>query len=174
MVILFSNRKNKCEKEIIEILLKYGASYISDKCVSENKGKFTILSTYKNTKIELNYGIAVIIDDTERFSKQTFPIGITGICEDNNTKALEIFKNSGIAVISCGICGKNTITLSSINNDDLLTSLQRTLNDNCGNKIDPSEFKIKLTKNYLPFSVMASVAILLINGITPYEFWILL
>lgn len=172
MVILFSNRKNRCENEIIEILTKYGASYISDKCVSENKGNFTIISIYKNTKIDLKSGIAVMIDDLNRFENQVFPIGITGICEDVNTKALQIFKNSGIAVISCGINSKNTITLSSINNDDLLTSLQRTLNDNLGNNIYPSEFKIKLTKKYLPFSIMASVAILLINGITPNEFWI--
>ena len=43
MVLLLSNRKNKCENEIIEILQKYGAQYISDKYVSNDKGDFTIL-----------------------------------------------------------------------------------------------------------------------------------
>ena len=37
MVILFSNRNNKIEKEIINILTKYGANYISDKIITENK-----------------------------------------------------------------------------------------------------------------------------------------
>lgn len=170
MVILLTGRKNKTEKEIIEILTKYGASHISDKSVFENNGAFTIISTYKKTKIKIDKGVAVFIDDTERFNEQEFPIGIIGICETSNVKALETFKKSGNAVINCGINLKNTVTLSSINDNELLASLQRTVMDNCGNQIDPSEFKIKLTKEYLPFSVMASVAVLLLNGIIPNEF----
>ncbi len=170
MVILFSGRKSRTEKEIIEILTKHGATYISDKFVAENQGLFTIISTYKKTDISLNKGIAVFIDDTDRFNQQTFPIGIIGICEDSNIKALELFKKSHNAVISCGINSKNTVTLSSINDDGLLASLQRTVTDNCGNQIYPSEFKIKLTKEFSPFAVMASVAVLLLNGIVPTEF----
>ncbi len=170
MVILFSGRQSKTEKEIIEILKTYGASYISDKTVTENKGKFTIISTYKKTDIELEKGIAIFIDNTDRFKQQSFPIGVIGICEDTNTKALEIFKKNHIAVISCGINLKNTITLSSFNDENLLASLQRTVTDNSGNQIDPSEFKIKLTKNYSSFSIMASIAVLLLNGIFPIEF----
>lgn len=174
MVILFSGRKSKTEKEIIEILTKYGATYISDKLVSQNQGLFTIISTYKKTEINLNKGIAVFIDDTDRFTQQDFPIGIIGICEDTNIKALETFKNSRIAVISCGINLKNTITLTSINDDELFASLQRTVTDNSGTQIDPRELKIKLTKKFSPFAVMASVAVLLLNGILPTEFWIIL
>ncbi len=170
MVILFSSRKDKREKEIIEILTKYGASYISDKSVIKNNGSFTIISAYKKTEIDTKNGIAVFIDETPRFENQQFPIGIIGICEDINHKALEIFQKNGIAVISCGASLKNTITLSSINDSGLLAALQRTVTDNFGNKIDPSEFKIKLTKEYSPFAVMASVAVLLINGIMPTEF----
>ena len=172
MVILFSSRKDKREKEIIEILTKYGASYISDKSVIKNNGNFTIISAYKKTEINTKNGIAIFIDETPRFKNQQFPIGIIGICEDINHKALEIFQKNGIAVISCGANLKNTITLSSINDSGLLAALQRTVTDNFGNKIDPSEFKIKLTKEYSPFAVMASVAVLLINGIMPSEFWI--
>ena len=170
MVILFSGRNSKTEKEIIEILTKYGGNYISDKFVSENTGNFTIISVYKKSEIKLKKGIAVFIDETDRFLCQNLPIGIIGICEDINQKALEIFKQNNIAVISCGINAKNTVTLSSFNSNSLLASLQRTLTDNYGNNIVPSEFKIKLTNKYSPFSVMASIAVLLINGIVPKEF----
>lgn len=170
MVILFSGRKSKTEKEIIEILTKHGGNYISDKFVSENEGKFTIISVYKKTEIKLKKGIAIFIDETDRFKKQTFPIGIIGICEDNNLSALQLFKQSNNAVISCGISAKNTVTLSSFNSETLLASLQRSLIDNCGNPIDPCELKIKLTKNYSSFSIMASIAVLLLNGITPQQF----
>lgn len=170
VVILFAPRKSRIEKEIIEILTQHGANYISDKFVSENDGNFTIISVYKKTELKLKKGIAVFIDESERFENQSFPIGIIGICEDENQRALKIFKENNIAVISCGINAKNTVTLSSINSTSLLASLQRTLTDNCGNQIDPSEFKIKLNKNFSSFSVMASIAVLLLNGIIPKEF----
>ena len=79
MVILFSGRKSAVEREIIEILCKYGANYISDKAVSAGDGGFTIISEYKKTDINLKNGIAVFIDDTDRFENQVFPDGITGI-----------------------------------------------------------------------------------------------
>ena len=65
---------------------------------------------------------------------------------------------------------KNTVTLSSLNDNTLLTSLQRTVTDSKGTDIMPSEFKVKLNKKYNPFAVMACVAVLLINGIMPTEF----
>ena len=53
MVILFSGRKDRFEREIIEILTKYGALYISDKSVLENKNTFTIISAYKKRNLVL-------------------------------------------------------------------------------------------------------------------------
>lgn len=170
MVILLSGRKSAVEKEIINILTKYNATYISDKMVTAGKGSMTIVSEYKKTQIDVKKGVAVIIDDTDRFIGQTFQKGIIGICEEENLKALQIFSNSDIPVICCGMGAKNTITLSSLNSDTLLASLQRTITDHFGNKLYPSEFKIKLTKKYSPFSVMASTAILLLNGIMPDKY----
>lgn len=170
MVILFSGRKSAVEKEIIEILTGYGANYISDKAVTENSGSFTIISEYKKTDIKLKNGIAVFIDDTDRFKGQIFPLGTVGICEDSNRKALEIFKENNIPVISCGMSAKNTVTLSSLGSDLLLAALQRTVIDFSGTELDPEEFRIKLIKSYTPFAVMASVAVLLLKGITPEAF----
>ncbi|MBO5089319.1 MAG: hypothetical protein J6C27_00190 [Clostridia bacterium] len=170
MVLLLSNRKNKCENEIIEILQKYGAQYISDKYVSNDKGDFTILSIYKKCELKINKGIAVFLDNKCRFSDQKIPVGIIGICEEENFSALEILKNNKIATVCCGMGNKNSITLSSVGNDALFTCLQRSLQNSDGEIIEQGEYKIKLTKSYLPFSVMASAAILLLKGITPYEF----
>jgi len=170
MVILFSGRKSETEKEIIEILCSYGGDYISDKTVRREKGFFTVISEYKKTDLKLKKGIALILDDTERFEGQIFPQGIIGICEDTNQKALQLFEKSKVPVISCGMSSKNTVTLSSLNSETLLTALQRTVTDITGKDIEPGEFKIRLTKGYHPFSVMASVAVLLLFGISPKEF----
>lgn len=167
MVILFSDRKSKTEREIIKILCGYGANYISDKAVTGNGGSFTIVSEYKKTDICLKNGIVVFTEETDRFRGQKFPIGTVGICEDRNKKALQLFHDSLIPVISCGMSAKNTVTLSSLNSNSLLASLQRTVTDCRGNSLYPEEFKIKLTDSYTPFAVMASAAVLLLNGITP-------
>ncbi len=170
MVILLANRKSKCEKEIIKILQKYGGDYISDKVLSENSGNFTIVSIYKKTEIAIDKGIAVFVEKNLRFIDQKFPIGIVGVCEENNHTALETLKKSRNAVITCGINNKNTITLSSIADNTLLATLQRSIYDIKGNLLEPCEFKIKLTEKFSPFAVMSAVAILLYSGITPQEF----
>lgn len=172
MVILFSNRKNKCEDEIIEILCQNGGTYISDKKVKGGNGLFTVISEYKKTELELDNLIAVFLDDTERFKAQTFPKNTIGICENCNINALSVFEENNIPVICCGLNSKNTITLSSFGDRSLLTALQRSITDINGLEIEPSEFKIKLRKSYNPFSVMAASAILLLCGIKPSVFWI--
>ena len=170
MVVLFSNRKNNIEKEIIKILTKYGANYISDKIITKNKSTFTIISEYKATTLNLNKGIAVFLDDTERFSSQKFPEGFIGICEDTNIKALDIFKNSKIPVITCGMSNKNTVTVTSLSSNFLISSIQRSICNCFGEETEPAEYKIKLTNKYLPISVMFCTSILLLNGIIPFEF----
>ncbi len=167
MVILFADRKSKTEKEIIEILTLFGASYISDKTVCSTEGAFTVVSEYKCIDLILNDGIAVICDITDRFKSQRFPTGIIGVCEDTNIKALDLFHKNHIPVITCGMNAKNTVTLSSLDNNIPFITLQRRITNLKGKIIEPAEFNIKLSKNYSPFSVMASVAILLLEGQIP-------
>ena len=167
MVILFAERKSKTEKEIIEILTLFGASYISDKTVCSLEGAFTVVSEYKSIDLKLNDGIAVFCDTTHRFKKQLFPSGTIGICEDTDIKALNLFLENHTPVISCGMNGKNTVTLSSLEDNIPLITLQRRITDLKGRIIEPAEFKINLKKNYSPFSIMASVTILLLEGQLP-------
>lgn len=170
VVILFADRKSRTEKEIIDILTLFGANHISDKTVCSQEGVFTVVSEYKNIDIKLKSGIAVLCDTTQRFNKQSLPLGIIGICEDTNINALNLFYKNHIPVISCGMGNKNTITLSSLENNIMFVTLQRKITDIKGRIIEPAEFKITLKKNYSPFSVMASVAIILLEGLAPKKF----
>ena len=51
MVLLISERKNKCAAEVSEILINHGANHISDKSICENGGKFTFINLYKKSEI---------------------------------------------------------------------------------------------------------------------------
>ena len=170
MVILLSNRKSKLEKEIVKILEKYGGNFISDKTLYINGEGFNIISFYKKAEISIDKGVAVFLEKNIRFKDQKLPIGIVGICEENDITALEIFKKNHNAVITCGVNNKNTITFSSISQNTLFATLQRCVYDINGNLLEPCELKIKLTENFSSFSVICSVIILLYHGIVPKEF----
>ena len=170
MVILFSERKNDTEKEIIEILTYHNGNYISDRTIKGDNGAFTVISEYQKTDLQLEKGVVLILGNTKRFKDQKIPTGIVGICEDNNHSAFKLFEKSRIPVISCGMNSKSTLTISSLEDSTMFLSLQRIITDINGNEIEPFEFKIKLKKIYNPFSVMASSAVLLTNGIIPFEF----
>lgn len=172
MVLLISERKNKCAAEVSEILINHGANHISEKSICENGGKFTFINLYKKSEILASKIIVVYFDDNERFSKQSLPETTIGICEENNLTALENFKYNNSVVITCGTGSLNTISISSINQNSLLATLQRSIIDIYGNVIFPAEFKIRLSKSYSPYSVMVATAVLLLNGITPQIFWI--
>lgn len=169
MVILFSNRKNPTENEIVGILTSCGAGYISDKKIISDNTNFNVVSEYKKTNLLLKRCIAVFMDNGDRFKGQLFPSGTIGICEDSNLKALELFKENKIPVISCGMNAKNTITLSSLDKAVLVT-LQRTITDINGKSILPGEYPINLSRSFSAFSVMASTAALLLHGVIPNKF----
>lgn len=167
MVILFSDRKSVVEKEIISILTNFGATYISDKRVICGNTPITVIGVYKKTDLNIKKGVAVMLGVTNRFKEQKFTNSIIGICESSDKEAVEIFSKSPIAVISCGMGTKNTVTVSSIKENTALVTFQRNLTDIYGKTIEPAEYKIKLKGKYSEFSVMASTAILLLHGINP-------
>lgn len=164
MVIIFSNRKSKLEKEIVEILIACGADVISDKSVVSAGGFFTLAICYKKTEITSKKAIAIFVDDSTKFINQVLPDEVIGICEDKNINALENFKRNKVAVVTCGNNPKNTITLSSIEDGNYILTLQRQITNLKGNILYPADYKITLEKQYSPEAVMLSGAVLcLIN-----------
>lgn len=164
MVILFSKRKSKIQKEISEILHKFGGDLIEDKKIKLGSGEFTVLSVTKPQELELKTAVAVFCDENEKFEKQVLPKGIIAICESENKLALNILKQNGVAAITCGGNPKNTVTFASITDDSAIITLQRSLCELKGNKIEPADFKIKIPPKFSPFSVMAAVTVLLLCG----------
>ena len=164
MVILCSRRKSPIQKEIAEILYKYGGDIIEDKQIKLGGGEFTVLSVTKPQQLLLKSAVTVFCEENEKFEAQLLPKGAIAVCDAQNKTALEILKRNGVAVITCGSGHKNTITLASITENSAIISLQRNLYDLKGKKIEPADFKINLPPKFSPFSVMAAVAVLLLCG----------
>ena len=165
MVILFSNRKSKLEKEITEILTAWGADFISDKSVTVTGGYFTVAICYKKTDLNIKKGIVLILDDTEKFIDLILPQTLCGICEDTNINAIKVFSKNKIPVVTCGINQKNTLTFSSIDKKEFAITLQREITDINGNGIMPADFILSFEKSYSPQAVLLSCAVLCLLGI---------
>ena len=141
MIIIFADKKTKCGTEISDILYR---------CIPKRQTDFDIVTEYSEN-----------ID---------FPPGSIGVCEYSNSEALKSLMKNCVPVISCGMNGKNTVTLSSVGGSSALVSLQRTVTDIYGRDREPAEFRIRLTHSRSPFAVAAAAAVLLLLGITPDEF----
>lgn len=169
MTIIFSERKNTAAAAVSGLLQKKGACCISDRRITGGR-KFPVVNAYRPTVLETGRAAAVLFGGSGRFAGQTFPPGVTGICEDTDLEALALFRESNIPVISCGMNPKSTLALSSLSGSVLFASLQRTVTDLQGIPVEPGEFGIHLSAPFSPFPVMAAAAVLLLNGIRPDSF----
>lgn len=84
------------------------------------------------------------------------------IINTDNVNNLKLLKDLELTVITYGFNTKATITASSVNEEEVLVCLQRSITDIKGNNIEPQEIKVKLEKD--ANCTMAIEAILLIYG----------
>lgn len=169
MVLIFSSRNGRIEREITEILCSYGGTYVSDSTVIEGDSRFTVVSRRKAGYIKAKHSLALFLDSNEKFNRQRFSRNTVGICESSNTAALTVFKRNKIPVLCFGMNSRNTVTLSGIDSDTVSVSIRRTFTDINSKLFEPIDFKLKLKSAYHPISVMACVSVLLMHGIIPNE-----
>ena len=170
MITIFSKPRCKESKEIAEILKKHGASVITESAVFSGIGDFSVFFRSKPIKISGDKNIILIADNSDYLTKIKLPKKTIGICESKAQKSLKAFEKSKIQTITCGLNLKSTVTLSSINENSMLVCLQRSLISLYGKTIEPADFKIILTQNYQPFSVMSACILLLLLEIKPEIF----
>ena len=167
MIILLGKKKEKSKNEICEILKSFGAAIYSDCEINTENSNFSVIIFSKNAKISVKKAMVIFCGDARKFENQHFPRSVIGVCEEKNLSALECFKNSFISVASCGINNKNTVTFSSLEKNNIHLSLQRSFYNFYGKAVEPQEIKINFKKDYLPYSIMASVLALLYEEIKP-------
>lgn len=161
MVLVLSERENKIENEITEMLKELGVSVVTDKDRLPLSSDFTAAFIHRNTDIDAKCGIVIATDKLAGFKNQRLPKGFIGVCSENNKNALKLFKSNNLSVITCGSGRKNTLSVSSLDGDSILLCLQRSTTDINGNVIEPCEIKIKLKKRRDLFSLLATVCVLI-------------
>lgn len=165
MVVILSDRKNGFERTMKNKLLKLGGDFISDGKITEGGHIFTGIILNKPSKILLKKGIIILSDNIKNFKKQDIPKGVIGVCREGNFNGLALLERNGIPTISCGTGSKNTLTVSSLNDNDIMVCLQRSITDINGNIVEPCEIKAqnKIKNDF--YATLAAVAVKLIYGI---------
>lgn len=162
MIFILSDKENKTNNEIIEIL-----SFKSLGLTDNQKEMLTVVAVNSTIKIKAEKGIVIVTDRIKNFKNQQIPKNFLGICSENNKNALKLFKANKLSVITCGIGNKNTISISSIAETDMLFCLQRSINDINGNVVLPCEIKVKTKKEYNLFCLLSAVAVMFYHKIKP-------
>ena len=165
MILLYADNNDAVSDRLKTILTDCGA-----KPVPAPKDGFFFLSCQEIPESLPQKGLAIITGNIAEKERTPLPHGWTGICEDENRNALYYFQKSGISVITCGMNPKSTVTLSSLREEGLLLSVQRSFSDLDGNTVEPSEYQIKVSQPIPTFIAAAVTAALLFHGIEPNQF----
>lgn len=87
------------------------------------------------------------------------------VTESDNENALSLLRQSGSPVIGCSMSGCDTLTLSCLDENGALVSLQRSVCTLGGTLIEPCEIKLRLSKETALFPLLAACAVLLLSDI---------
>lgn len=86
------------------------------------------------------------------------------ICSEDDSKSLKALHRMGIPVISCGMCQKSTVTLSSLKKERVMIAVQRQICDSLGRTVPVQE--ISAARDGALYTLMAVTVIRLILGRT--------
>lgn len=87
------------------------------------------------------------------------------LVKNDDTDAIKSLQNQKAYVVTYGLSSKATFTASSIEKNQIVVCLQRTILDVNGNVIEPQEFAVSLIHEYDPELVILIIAICIINGV---------
>ena len=88
----------------------------------------------------------------------TLPAGSVVVVSSEETRQLHILAKQPISVISCGFHSKDTVTLSSRQEDGAVVSLLREITNPDGETVEPLDVPLHLHPGYPDYPLMAAAA----------------
>lgn len=174
-VLVFGDRSEKLFTEkLCQVLKEFGGvlGFCND-CAIEHEKNNAFLFVECDQLCELNWTNAILVFKSrqKRYNFHKFKISeqTVSIVEEGNERALRILKGSPALTLTCGMSPKDTLTLSSISENNAVVSLQREIQDLNGNIIEPCEIKITYKEAFSKFELLTICGILLLSGKINYS-----
>lgn len=134
---------------------------------SNNNMDFLIIDTdiLPNTQIGLR-DIFIFKSETPVLNYSALPEMFCAVVESSNINAISILNNSKTEVVACGFSNKDTLTFSSVTEDSLVVSLQRSLKNVYDITVEPNEVPINLTSEIGHYALLSAIVTLILCGIS--------
>lgn len=123
-----------------------------------------LIKTVSLTGIRNVRGIIVLSDNIQFNEIKDITGELIGITGSDNTSGLEFLGNNSLPTITCGSGSKDTMTYSSLTDDSITVSLQRSITSINKKIITPSEYYLKYN-NIPPDEILKASAVLLLLDI---------
>ena len=171
-VVVYGNtQENDLESVLIGALSAYGGvEYIRPGLLSGYaiKGEPAFLLCHSDAPLNLCLEQCIVV-----FCKGTPPQpielskGSVCIVESSNTEALSLLRGCERTVICCGMSGRDTLSVSSLERNSASVSLQREITTFQGQTVDPGDIPVALSLPADAYSLSAAVGVLLLSGADP-------
>ncbi len=103
----------------------------------------------------------------ESFSERHGVCSLTGcsaVVSSENEAAVRLLSGADAQTVTCGLSGKDTVTITSFTGDTAMIALQRELVSCSGERVQPGEFPVRLRRIYDRYAIMSLAATRLLLG----------
>lgn len=91
--------------------------------------------------------------------------GVLPVLDSQNEAAAEILRESGCIALTCGTAPRDTVSIASLQPEESVVSLQRSIITLSGEVVEPHDFPVHVKKEGSVYSLLAACSVLLLAGI---------
>lgn len=135
---------------------------ISDAQIEKTSPQNSLIVIFKSEPCSINVsGAAIFLNKNEKTA-------ISGerylIFDSSNPSDIETAKNSGGEVITCGLSLRDSVTFSSLTEENCVISIQRSITRFDGKKTEPCEIPCKITSADDKYAVLCANLLIVLLG----------
>ena len=116
-------------------------------------------------KVEGSSGILFLKNSFDSDMPIAIPDGFLCAFEPQNQRAAALLRAAGAAAVTCGMCAKETLSISSLDYGAAALSLQRSITTVSGDVVEPRDITVELHSAVSPRQMLAVCMVLLMAGV---------
>lgn len=156
-------------KALLPVLAEYGGvRYIRPdllRKIGAGTPRFLVCDCEAVPTVEGSGGILFFKNSFASEKPVVIPDGFLCAFEPQNQRAAALLREAGAAAVTCGMCAKDTLSISSLDYGEAALSLQRSISTVDGEVVEPREIAVRLRTPASPRQMLAVCMVLLMSGV---------
>ena len=133
--------------------------------IGGEESRFLVCDCGQIPQVEGGSGILFFKNSFDSKAPIAVPEGFLCAFEPQNQRAAAFLRAAGAAAVTCGMCAKDTLSISSLDYGAAALSLQRSISTVSGDVVEPGEITVKLRSAVSPRQMLAVCMVLLMAGV---------